>query len=134
MIDNVSLEFGISDISRINETIQEVDRQLRGSNEELIYCNKRQEDILHEIEFKKLSRKELGKLAAELRDIRVRRRKAKNMLELLQPMEQWISSNRAAVIKLSPVLGSMRKIREKQEGRCYISRADNGGDVIEHVD
>lgn len=133
MINIPEHEFGIDDIVLANSILNEVDNQKRQANETLLKCNRRQEDILHEIEFSGGGRREMATLAKELHDIRAQRRKAKELLELLEPVDNWVSQNRNAVMKLCQAVGRMKSISRQQTERVYTVRSGNGDEVIEHV-
>lgn len=100
---------------------------------ELSACDRRENDILHELELVDLSYHEKAKLACELTDIRKKRRIAKNTIELLAPIIQWRQEQAGPLTKLSTVLGKMRKIEEKQANVVYFRRGDDSkGDIIAH--
>ena len=54
----------LADITKIEMSVKDV----------LKRCDNRQQDILHEIEFSRLSRREYNIIAKELKDVRVERR------------------------------------------------------------
>lgn len=93
---------------------------------ELDYCDKKTQDLLHELELSPMSYHERAKLANQLMDIRQRRRAAKDIIELCAPLEAWITSQQPAINALKKCLGEMRKIETKQENRIYYKRANDG--------
>ena len=125
--------FGIDDISRIGEIIQEATRQNTMAVNELNYCNKRQEDLLHEIELGSSNRHTLGKLAKELRDIRIRRRLAKNTISIVQPILKWSEAHAAAKNKLFNAIGESRRNAKELSENTYRYKTEEDK-VIEHVE
>ena len=113
-MDRIVKFFGSSlkEESEVKETI----RRLEG----------RQQDILHEFEFSILSRKQRDILAKELKDIRVERRNAKNILELLEPFSQQAKTKSSLCSMLASVANRVREVKKEQEGRVYGPRDKNG--------
>lgn len=89
-------------------------------------CEGRQQDILHEFEFSILSRKQRDILAKELKDIRIERRNAKNILELLEPFSQQAKTKSSLCSMLASVANRVREVKKEQEGRVYGPRDKNG--------
>ena len=82
----------ISDFKEVAEAIEKVSTFIKSSTAEeavlkgiLDRCESRQQDILHEIEFSMLSRKQRDILAKEIKNVRIERRNAKMLLELIEP-------------------------------------------------
>ena len=67
-------------------------------------CENRQQDILHEIEFSRLSRREYNIISKELKDVRVERRNAKNLTRLAN---------------------KVRAVKEEQDSRVYEVKDSN---------
>lgn len=95
------------------------------------YCEKRQSDIMHQLEFYDLTYHQRAKLATELAELRRKRRAAKNQLYLIEPFIKWKDDNAKAINQLSVAIGSMRKIEERQANMVYTQKIGDG--VIEHV-
>jgi len=91
--------------------------------------DKRVQDLLHMIEFEP-SGKERNKLATRLRDSRVTRRQSKNLVELLEPIYEFVNDSRniKTLNLLKETLGAVRKVEQRQENRAYYPRVE--GDVI----
>ena len=89
-------------------------------------CEGRQQDILHEFEFSILSRKQRDILAKELKDIRIERRNAKNILELLEPFSQQAKTKSSLCSMLASVANRVREVKKEQEERVYGARDKNG--------
>lgn len=101
---------------------------LKMAQDELDYCDKKTQDLLHEIELCQQTYHERAQMAVALRDIRQRRRAAKDIIEVATPFVAWISSQTNAVNQLKQCLGAMRKAESKMEGRVYCKRACESGE------
>lgn len=123
--------FETKDVENIFRIVNEAYEQYKMADAELDYCDKKTQDILHELELINLTYHESAKLGRELIDIRKRRRLAKDTIEFLYPMVHWRDQQQGPLGKLSNVLGEMRKIDEKHKNAVYYYRADNSGDRIE---
>lgn len=103
---------------------------LKMAQDELDYCDKKTQDLLHEIELCEWTYHERARAAIELRMIRQRRRAAKDIIDTLTPLISWIDSQTNSVNQLKQCLGSMRKAESKMEGRVYYKRAAVAGEKI----
>lgn len=90
-------------------------------------CEDRQQDILHEIEFSVLSRKQRDILAKELKDIRVERRNAKNLLELIEPFTHLVKSKSASASFMSALATKVSGVMKEQEARFYAPKSGAEG-------
>ena len=106
----------ISNAVKEEQEVKETIRHLEG----------RQQDILHEFEFSILSRKQRDILAKELKDIRIERRYAKNILQLIEPFSQQSKTKSSLVSMMAAVANRVREIKKEQEERVYGARDKNG--------
>lgn len=135
MTSGVLGKYGVEDIAMLNDILREASVQYSLAQSVLTETNKRQEDILHEIEFGNHRNRELVKLAKDLKDVRSERRLAKNTIQLIGPILKWEEDNRAAYNKISNVIATTRKIdKEQKEAVYHIKTGDKAGEIIEHVD
>lgn len=130
MKENIIGGIETKDIEYVLKVINEAYSQFNMAESDLDYCDKKTQDILHELELVDHSYHETAKLSKELRDIRRRRRIDKDTMELLDPIFKWRSDYIGAINKLTNVLGSMRKIDEKHKNKVYYYRADANGEMI----
>ena len=120
-------------ISESVENILEFFEQCRigynAASEEVETENKRLQDLLHMIEFEP-SGKERNKIATKLKNSRVYRRQNKDMMEVLEPIIEFLDkdSSKKALNLLKEALGAVRKAEQRQENRVYYPRVE--GDVI----
>lgn len=85
--------------------------------------NKRQEDLLHDIEFAD-SDNIINELAKELHEIRLSRRAAKDEVELTEPVAAFLEKHKAIINALEQLLGTVRRIEKYHETRTYRYRAE----------
>lgn len=125
--------FNSKDLEQIRVILEDAGENYKKAQDELTFCDRKQQDILHEIELVNHGRREIATLGLELADIRRRRRVAKNTIELLAPVVKWRQEQAGPMTKLSNVIGSMRKIEEKQQNQVYFKKTgEAAGEVIEH--
>lgn len=120
-VTSQSIEETLNMFSLANES-------LKMAQNELDYCDKKTQDLLHEIELCEWTYHERARAAVELRKIRQRRRVAKDIIDTLTPLMNWIASQANAVNQLKQCLGAMRKAESKMEGRVYYKRACDAGE------
>ena len=126
--------FGLSDLAGMIDILQEATKQHTKAVNELSFCNRRQEDILHMIELSDITKRELNKLAKELQDVRRRRRIAKNTIAILTPILDWKDKNSAAYLKLTAAIGKFRKMDEELKAAKYHMKATEDEEIINHFD
>lgn len=120
-VTSQSVEDALNMFTQANES-------LRMAQNELDYCDRKTQDILHEIELCEWTYHERARAAVELRKIRQRRRAAKDIIDTVTPLANWLSTQTNAVNQLKQCLGAMRKAESKMEGRVYYKRASDSGD------
>lgn len=89
---------------------------------------KRQEDLLHEIEFCK-DAKERNKLSTKLHKCRLERRRYKDLKEETEPIVDFVNEpiNKKTIDKLSSqLLGQVRKTENYHSNRVYKPRLKEG--------
>lgn len=86
-------------------------------------ANNETQDILHNLELEEHDYRDFARLSKELKAIRKKRRKAKDMMEITAPILEWVEGHRAETKSLERLLGDVRKAERKMENRTYIPRA-----------
>ena len=125
--------FTSDDVDYIRKILDNADTHYKNATNEMSECDRKQQDILHEMELVDHKYHDLAKLAIELKKVRDRRRIAKNTIELLGPITKWRQEQAGPLTKLNTVIGTMRKTEEKQKNVIYYRRSDDGkGDIIGH--
>ena len=115
-------------ISQFLNFIAEAKREYASAVEGIRTEEKRQEDLLHEIEFCKVA-KERNKLTTKLHKCREQRRKYKDIKEELEPIVEFANepANKKVIDKLSSqLLGQVRKAENYHENRVYKRRLKEG--------
>lgn len=82
------------------------------------------QDLLHFLELQDPSPNELVIVGERIMNIRQARRAAKDRVEVIGPVVDWIEANRTAVKSLERLLGEMRKIESRHASRFYTPRTD----------
>lgn len=82
------------------------------------------QDYLHQLELEPLHYRERAKVATKLQECRRRRRKCKDVVELLDPLVQLLESDQGRSMhnQLKKVLGETRKIEKRMQNRTYCAR------------
>lgn len=101
-----------------------VEEQNRMSGQDLDETNLNLQDLQHFIEFGQAGGKEMLKVYKLYKQIRHKRRIAKENLEQCAPVMEWIDKNRRTIQDLRALLGKIRKIEQSQSNRIYIVRTD----------
>lgn len=85
--------------------------------------NKRMQDLLHAIEFEPHC-EERSKTATKMKKSRIVRRESKDVTEELEPIIDYLKSNRSAINQLTQVLGKVRKAEKYHANRAYFPRVE----------
>lgn len=80
------------------------------------------QDILHSLELQEHGYHEYAQLSRQLRDVRRKRRAAKDTMSFCAPVLSWAEANRNVVKGLERLLGDVRKAERSAEGRIYTPR------------
>lgn len=80
------------------------------------------QDILHNIDLNENSQYDYICQGFTLRDIRRKRRKAKDMKEATAPICSWMKENRKVISDLERLLGDVRKQEKQAQNRSYTNR------------
>lgn len=135
MIPGVLGEYRVEDIAMLNDILREASVQYGIAQSTYNEANKKQEDILHEIEFGNHNNRALARLGKELKEVRAERRLAKNTMQLVGPILRWEEDNRSAYNKISQAIALTRKIDKEQREKVYHMKSEGKiGDIIEHVE
>lgn len=91
-------------------------------------CNKASTDFLHIIELDKTTYAERSKLTTAEKANRIKRRKAKDMVEIYEHLLRFseVEESRRAVNLLKQMLGEIRKTERYHENRSYRTKTGDG--------
>ena len=127
---------GIMDEEKISDTIEKIieffsecEIGYKAAYEEVGIEDKRSQDLLHMIEFEP-NNKERSKIATRLRECRISRRQNKDMVEVLEPIHEFVTDPRhtKTLNMMKELLGAVRKAEQRHENRVYIPRIE--GDIL----
>ena len=82
------------------------------------------QDILHNIELNDNYPDDYVLQGLALREIRKRRREAKDIQRITTPIVQWTDQNQKTINELERLLGAVRKAEKSTAGRKYMNRTD----------
>ena len=82
------------------------------------------QDILHELELEEITYHEYARLSKALKEVRIKRREAKDIAEQLEPLVVWETQNNKTIKELEKVLGEMRKAEKSKQNRHYNPKTD----------
>lgn len=82
-------------------------------------ANAATQDILHRLELVELDCNIACDLAFKLREVRQRRREAKDQMDQAAPVVAWLEDHRPVVKELERLLGEVRKQERRAKDRIY---------------
>lgn len=85
-------------------------------------ANGETQDILHMLEFEEKDHHSMARISKDLKAIRQNRRKAKDKMNVLSPIIDWIDENKENIKTLERLLGAVRKVEKDTENRFYTPR------------
>lgn len=104
--------------------------------DDLKECEQEVQDLLHEIELTKFDACRGYRLCKNLQEVRQRRRKLKEKMEIAEHLKFFLENNNQLKINLFKVLAGMEKTEKRQGQRMYtprvrkdISLAERGADL-----
>lgn len=80
------------------------------------------QDILHRLELEEDSLQDMEKMTEALKEVRRRRREAKDSKMMSEPVMDWLLKNKEMVNSLEQVLGEVRKIEKRIRNRTYTEK------------
>ena len=105
--------------------------KLEDARKEFDYCYSKVNDLdyitqdyLHKLELEDLDYSERAKVATKIAKARKERRKCKNRAEELQPLVDYLTSDKGKTMlnSLREILGKTRKAEDRQKNRTYTNR------------
>lgn len=83
------------------------------------------QDLLHHLELDQPDYRETARTGKRLTEARQRRRKAKDAVEALRPVMDYLEKNRAVIVALERLLGEVRKVEQRHQNRFYVPRVNH---------
>lgn len=87
-------------------------------------ANDATQDLLHSLELEEHRYHEYARLSSALRDVRRQRRAAKDAVQRLQPLVEWMDKNNKAIKEMERLLGEIRRAEASIENRHYNPKTD----------
>ena len=112
--------------------------KLEDARKEFDYCYSKVNDLdyvtqdyLHKLELEDLDYSERAKVATKIAKARKERRKCKNRAEELQPLVDYLTSDKGKTMlnSLREILGKTRKAEDRQKNRTYTNRRLDKEDI-----
>jgi hypothetical protein len=97
-------------------------RRVTSNQEELRKIDDEIQDVLHMIEFGNFNASDGFKFAKDLQRLRNDRRKIKDDLELLKPIEEFIAFVKPTEKNINSTIGELRKVMNVHKTRVYKMR------------
>lgn len=114
-----NLNNALKTVSQFYGSAQREEAALR---EELRHADQELSDIEHEIEFRILSRSEKSRLAGKLKEVRIRRRYIKDVLEIMEPCLRTHKDSPKFVSTVTWLSTRLDEIDRMQKNRIYTPR------------
>lgn len=109
-------------IDRFLSFLRECEQRVHMAEADEQEANSATQDILHSLELEDHEYRAYANLGKELRQVRRKRREAKDTFSTLTPVLAWVESNRAVIKSLERLLGDVRKAEKNTENRIYTAR------------
>lgn len=120
MADKLQSEF----LETFLNWVAEVPKMVVRAEEQLHRAEDEETDLNHFLELMSPDRTEVYRAAKKLQSVLQDRREAKDMLDTLQPISEWINANAGVINKMKNMLGEVRKTEQKQQNRIYREKTD----------
>lgn len=104
--------------------VAEVPKMVARAEDQLHQAEDEETDLNHFLELMSPDRTEVYRAARKLQTVLQTRREAKDLLDALSPISEWISANGGVINKMKNVLGEIRKTEQKQQNRMYREKTD----------
>lgn len=128
-IDFVTLSNDIDYVANILSNIGSKETNMRNI---LSNLDAQEQDLLHEVELVDLSRSEKTAYVTKLQEVRQKRRKVKNIIELIEPVSKLVKTNSKIVYELSSVSSKIKDTLKMQSTRVYTPKARTDLKIIKN--
>ena len=113
-----------SEISRFLDFLRSCEETNRTAAITEIDMDNKTQDILHHMELAENSQYDYICQGFTLKDIRQKRRRAKDQKDITQPICAWYHENKKTIQELEKLLGTVRKAEKRTENRYYNNRTN----------
>lgn len=108
-------------LQAVRYILVEVPKLFNLAQKEFHKTNDETQDILHVLELGKLNAIEMSKITRQLKEVRQRRRKLKDELEILYEIRNFAFGD-INEHEINKLIGTVRKINDRHENRKYTMR------------
>ena len=109
-------------ISLLQKSSDQMFKDIERLNAELAEVNGEMQDIMHYAEFATFNASEGYNIAKELKNVREKRRKIKDELDVLTFIQQTVKERKQQINGLSSIVKGVNVAKAKQENRIYKPR------------
>lgn len=111
-------------LKEVQSFLKEAKLYYQLATDNVSYCDKREQDLLHELEIENLSYHEIARKGVELKKVRESRREAKNAVEIYRTLNTFLSDGKTAAIlsQLKSVIGKTENMEKAIAKRKYKPR------------
>ena len=109
-------------LKQVNTFMTDLPRRIQQVKMEINYCQEELQDLQHYIEFTNLSASQGWKIAKEIKDVRLRRRKLKDELEYLEMIDKRMKNVLRHQDGINQVADGINRTTEKISTRTYTPR------------
>lgn len=103
--------------------LREAEQEYRIAEADEQEANAETQDLLHSLELEEHTYNEYAKLSKEMKEIRKKRRYAKNKMAECLPILEWVEQNRVVMKSIERLLGDVRKAEKYTSGpKVYTPR------------
>lgn len=112
-------------LKSVIDFFEQARKDYKYASDQLDLCDKETQDILHSLELDDLSLNEKRRMATRLSRVRKKRRENKNIIELYQPLYDFLTNEQGkrTYNLLREILGKVRKTEEYHRTRTYHKKA-----------
>lgn len=86
--------------------------------------NRVTQDLLHELELEEHDYHGYARLSKKLKETRQKRREAKDIIRVMQPIVNWADNNASTIKNIERLLGEVRKAEKSLENRVYVKKSN----------
>lgn len=123
-----------SEISRFLDFLRFCEETNRTAAITEIDMDNKTQDILHHMELVENSQYDYICMGIALKDVRQKRRQAKDRKDITQPICAWYHENKKTIQELEKLLGTVRKAEKRTENRYYNNRTNIVGGILKEAE
>ena len=122
MSESIDINQAIETVQNFLDLLSTIDKTYGALYDEVGKADREQQDLLHDIEFSTFCGRDGFKKAKEIQALRIRRREAKNTMEIIGPLREYQRNHQKTKIDLHKVVQQMKLCKRDQGERVYVPR------------